>query len=309
MSERLNRRRFLKGLAAGVSTLAAASLAACGGGSTTTTTTSPTTAATAVAGEAPVAAPAAGAQKVKALCWSNGPVIDENFNNRVKMFNEAHGDNVSVDLQFLPYDQYWQKIDLAYASNQPYDIYFWDVQAYGHYKRDLLLNQQQLIESKSDLLDDTKYPTKLFEPWKFDGANLYGFPENIQTMAMFYNNDLFDKAGVAYPDDTWTWEQAIEAAKKMTINEGDRTAQWGMSIGGLGVWWGLQTLSWAQDDAFFDKIVEPTKFQMSNPANVASLQFAQDLTWKDKVSPNAAQREAMGTDVGLFELGALRAQP
>ncbi len=236
MNERLNRRKFLRGLAAGVSTLAIAPLAACGGG-TTTPAAQPATSATTAAGDAPLptaAAPAAGVQEVKALCWSNGPIIDENFNKRVKMFNEAHSDTIKVDLQFLPYDQYWQKIDLAYASSQPYDIYFWDVQAYAHYKRDLLLNQQQLIESKSDLLDATKYPTKLFDPWKFDGANLYGFPENIQTMAMFYNTELFDKAGMKYPDETWTWQQAVEAAKKMTVKEGERTTQWGMSTGALG---------------------------------------------------------------------------
>ncbi len=48
---------------------------------------------------------------------------------------------------------------------------------------------------------------------------------------------------------------------------------------------------------------------MSHPTNVAALQFAQDLTWKDQVSPTAAQREAMGQDVGLFESGRCALNP
>jgi multiple sugar transport system substrate-binding protein len=309
MSDRLNRRTFLKGLAGGVSTLA---LAACGSGGTTTPAAETVgTDITAAAGEAPAPAAEApaGVQQVRGLVWSNGPVIDENFTKRTNTFNEAKSGSIQMDLQFLPYDQYWQKIDLAYASNQPYDIYFWDVQAYGHYKRDLLLNQQQLIESKSDLLDDAKYPTKLYEPWKFDGQNLYGMPENIQTMAMFYNTDLLEKAGIALPDDKTEWQAVLAAAQELVVKEGDRTTQFGMDIGALSVWWGLQTLSWAQDKAFFDKIVEPTTFQMTDPVNTASLQFAQDLIWKTNVSPNATQGEALGSDVGLFQSGRCGYKP
>jgi multiple sugar transport system substrate-binding protein len=55
--------------------------------------------------------------------WSNGPVIDEHFENRVAAFNEAHSGEIEVGLEFLPYDQYWQKLQLAYASGDLYDVY------------------------------------------------------------------------------------------------------------------------------------------------------------------------------------------
>ncbi|MGI8406194.1 MAG: hypothetical protein ACR2OE_15785 [Thermomicrobiales bacterium] len=77
-------------------------------------------------------------QSIRALMWQNSPTIDGHFKDRVKAFNDAHKDTVEVDLQFLPYDQYWQKLQLAYSSGKPYDVYFWDVQAYGHYTRGLL---------------------------------------------------------------------------------------------------------------------------------------------------------------------------
>lgn len=293
MNQQLNRRRFLKTVAAGTSAAVLAACGAAGGGATG--------GGAAASGETGAAPPAEGAGAVRALAWSNSPAIDDHFKKRVELFNQAG--QGTVDLQFFPYDQYWQKIDLAYASNQPYDIYYWDIQAYGHYKRDLLLNVDSFLKEGTPLLDEAAYPVKLYDPWKFDGANLYGVPENLQSMVLYYNKDLFDKAGVEYPNENWTWDDAIAAAKQLTIREGEDVQQFGLDIGALSVWWGLQTISWAQDDAFFDKELEPTTFQMNKPANIEAMRFVQDMIWKEQVAPNAAQRTAVGQDVGIFQSG------
>ncbi|MFA6075477.1 MAG: sugar ABC transporter substrate-binding protein [Negativicutes bacterium] len=54
----------------------------------------------------------------------------------------------------------------------------------------------------------------------------YGLPWIASPLLLFYNKDLFDKAGVSYPDDTWTWADFSAAAKKLTIPG----KQWGFSI-------------------------------------------------------------------------------
>jgi multiple sugar transport system substrate-binding protein len=277
-SPRLSRRSLLS--AAALST-GAGLLTGCGGGGDQTS---------------------GGSGKIRVLAWSNGPTIDANFKRRVKAFNQANKGKIEATLQLLPYDQYWQKIQLAYSARQPYDVYYWDVQAYGHYKKGLLANLQDRIDD-SPLMDSASYPVKLYEPWKFDGSSMFGCPENVQTMVFFYNKALFDEAGVNYPDDTWTWDAVIAAADKMTIREGNKTTQWGLATGALTIWWGLQTLSWAQDTAFVDKELEPTRFQMSDPRNVASMKFVQDLIYTHKVAPNAAQSEAFAQDVGPFATG------
>jgi multiple sugar transport system substrate-binding protein len=222
--------------------------------------------------------------QVRALMWSNGPIIDGHFEDRTNAFNEAHAGEMTVNLEFLPWDQYWQKLQLAYASGDLYDTYFWDVQAYGHFKRDLILNLQPMIDA-SGALDPAEYPMELFEPWRLDGENLYAMPENFQTCALYFNRELFDADGLDYPDDSWTYDQIIEAATTLTKRDGDRVNQWGMNIGNLAVWWGMQTISWAKGDAFFDTYLEPTKFQFSNPANVETLDFVRSLVNDHKIGP------------------------
>jgi multiple sugar transport system substrate-binding protein len=239
---------------------------------------------------------------VSALMWSNGPVIDGHFDDRVAAFNEAHAGEIEVTLEFLPYDQYWQKLQLAYASGGDlYDVYFWDVQAYGHYKRDLILNLQPMIDA-AGALDPAEYPVELFEPWKLDGENLYAMPENFQTFALYYNKDLFDAEGLEYPTDQWTYDQAIEAATALTKRDGDRVNQWGMNLGNLAIWWGLQTVSWAKGDSFFDNQLEPTKFQFSNPTNVETLDFARSLVNDHQVAPKPSVAE-QDSDITGFASG------
>ena len=40
----------------------------------------------------------------------------------------------------------------------------------------------------------------------------WGVPQGIQVGVLFYNKELFDKAGVAYPSDEWTWEDLKSSA-------------------------------------------------------------------------------------------------
>ena len=48
----------------------------------------------------------------------------------------------------------------------------------------------------------------------------WGVPQGIQVGVLFCNKELFDKAGVAYPTDEWTWEDLKASA--CTVDAGGR---------------------------------------------------------------------------------------
>ncbi|GAA3413722.1 ABC transporter substrate-binding protein [Paenibacillus hodogayensis] len=52
------------------------------------------------------------------------------------------------------------------------------------------------------------------------GSYIAGIPYNSNFSALYYNKDIFDKFGTAYPKDGMTWNDAIELAKKVTRSEG-----------------------------------------------------------------------------------------
>lgn len=279
----LSRRTLLGGLAAG----SALAIAGCSsGGSKPTKNTS-----------------------FQVYVWSNGPAVDANFRKRVQMFNKQFAGQFTATINFLPYDQFWQKVDLQYAAHKPWDIYYWDVQAYDQYKRGLLLNEQSVI-NKSDMEDPSKYLTKLYNPWKFDRKNLYVIPDNIQTVALFYNKTHFDEAGLAYPSPTWTYDRVIETARKLKKTSGSNVTRWGFDIGDVGNnWWGIQTLSWAAGTAFANRPLEPTKWLLTDPKNVAALKFIQDLMWAEHVAPRPDESAAIGQQNGGFQAGTFSMAP
>lgn len=48
-----------------------------------------------------------------------------------------------------------------------------------------------------------------------DGT-FYSLPNAINMWAVYYNKSIFDKAGVPYPEGSWTWDEYIDTAKRLT---------------------------------------------------------------------------------------------
>jgi multiple sugar transport system substrate-binding protein len=253
-----------------------------------------------------------GKVSIEFIRWSNGPALDAEEEDKIKRFNESHP-NIQVKMTLLPWDETFKKIELSLASNSPVDVFYWDVPAYAWYKKGLFKNLQPYFD-KDIKMDD--YESKLFEPFKFNGSDMFIAPENFQTLALYYNKDLFDKAGVSYPNENWTWDDVLDAAQKLTLKDGDQAKQFGFDTGALGAWWGWMALSQEQGGQLADNIHEPTKLTFNTPETVNSLQFLQDLIYKHGVAPDAAKRNALGGDFltgkiamyvgGDWDLGTLK---
>jgi multiple sugar transport system substrate-binding protein len=82
--------------------------------------------------------------------------------------------------------------------------------------RGALLNLKPYIDQTSGFLDNF-YPQTLKAYQLPDGY--YGLPRDFQTIMLFYNKDMFDAAGMAYPTADWTYEDLRTAAKKLTIDK------------------------------------------------------------------------------------------
>ncbi|MEF3302098.1 ABC transporter substrate-binding protein [Paenibacillus sp. GYB003] len=67
-----------------------------------------------------------------------------------------------------------------------------------------------------------------FEPVTVDSLKSYApkykmaaLPFSYNSSALFYNKDIFDKFGVAYPVDNMTWDEVIELGKRVSRKDGD----------------------------------------------------------------------------------------
>jgi|GEM_PF-143830 len=221
--------------------------------------------------------------------WSNSPQLDEEEKDKVKRFNESHP-NIEVKMTLLPWDETFKKIELSLASNNPVDLFYWDVPAYAYYKKGLVKNLQPYF----DTLEMDKYDANLFEPFKFDKSNMYVAPENYQTLVMYYNKDLFDKAGLDYPTNDWTWQDVLEAAKKLTVRDGSNVTQFGFDVGALGNWWGWNSLVQSMGGKLADTVNEPDKVNFDSPEAIGAVKFLRDMIYEHKVAPDTIQGQTLG---------------
>ena len=161
------------------------------------------------------------------MMWGDPPEIAV-WEQVVADFHAAHPD-ITVKVEVANWDTYWDKLRVQTAGGDAPDIFAMDGPIYPDWQsRGTLLNLQPFIDADPTALSGV-YEGPLQTYKLADGY--YGLPRDFQTIVMFYNKPMFDAAGIAYPDETWTTEDFRAAAAALTIDaDGDgNTDQWGVS--------------------------------------------------------------------------------
>ncbi|NOU75843.1 extracellular solute-binding protein [Paenibacillus sp. LMG 31458] len=64
------------------------------------------------------------------------------------------------------------------------------------------------------------------------GGMLPGLPIEVSSPLIRYNKEMFDRAGLSYPTETWTWDDMVEMAKRLTIRDNKGiVSQFGFGLG------------------------------------------------------------------------------
>lgn len=92
-----------------------------------------------------------------------------------------------------------------------------------------LLDLTPLMPPELDI--DAHSYREVFEAFSHKGR-IYAVPIVWSPVVLCYNRDLFDRAGVPYPDSTWDWQRLVDAARRLTVDlDGDGSPdQWGFCI-------------------------------------------------------------------------------
>ena len=274
----------LRGLAV-TAAVAALVAGACGG--TTTPTTGPTNqlAASAAPGESPSTGYSGPPVKIEYAIW--GDPAEINSQKAIVEGFTAANPNITVDVTVADWDAYWDKLQTGLAGGAAPDVFAMDGPLGPDYQsRDVLLDLTPFIKAENyDLgqLDDNAvkdFTTR-------DGV-VFGLPRDLNVVALYYNKDMFDAAGIPYPDDTWTWDKLVEVGKQLTKDtNGDGTIdQWGIYTETTDMENAWSSFVW---QAGGDILTEDgTRSALDKPESAAGIQFLQDLIWKHKVVPEPA---------------------
>lgn len=118
-----------------------------------------------------------------------------------KEFDELN-DDIVVEYRYLPFDDLVNETLRAFATGNAPDIVSLDNPDFALFSsRGAMLDITDMIAS-SDIIDADKFFPGPLNSVTWDGR-YYGIPKYTDTIAVFYNRDLFKKAGIENPPQTW----------------------------------------------------------------------------------------------------------
>ncbi|MGQ9730213.1 MAG: ABC transporter substrate-binding protein [Candidatus Zipacnadales bacterium] len=152
----------------------------------------------------------------------------------------------------------------------------------------LLPLDEYIAQSQELSLDD--FPPRLLKLCRHNGK-LYSLPRYTSVYVLFYNKDLFDAAGVEYPErqNPWNWDAYLRTVKQLTKDlDGDgKTDQWGCIID----FWEARVYPWIWQNGGDIFNEDRSRCILDEPEAVEALQFVADLLLKHKVTPQTLSTE------------------
>lgn len=132
-------------------------------------------------------------------------------------FMKLHPD-IKVTVLVIPADGYDQKVLTLIAGGKPPDLFVsGDVQIANIVSKNYAINLDGLAQQSNFNLSQF-YP-QIIQGLTFNG-NLAGLTDNWDTQVMYYNKTMFQKAGIAPPNASWTWDDFQNAAQQLTTGSG-----------------------------------------------------------------------------------------
>jgi multiple sugar transport system substrate-binding protein len=217
---------------------------------------------------------------------------------------EAENPDIQVQLEPVGSGDYYARILAQIATGSPPDILQIGDDAVPQFvEQGAFVSLDPFITGPSYPLDPSIYLPGLLAPGQWQGQQ-YLLPKDYTPLAIYYNKKLFDAAGLAYPEEGWSWQQFLETAQALTKDsDGDGTNDtWGVQLpgpwtNGFEYWVAAAGGQLISDDG--------RRFvgYLDSPETAEALQFYGDLYTKYAVAPPPADLNAFGGGNSEFDEG------
>ncbi len=227
---------------------------------------------------------------------------DENAADAYRESFDAFTDQnpgIEVDIDVVPWDSYWDRLPQDISSGTMADIFWTNTSNFGIYA-----DQGRLIDVTEALGDDhDEWNQAVVDLYTRDGS-LWGVPQLSDSIALFYNKDLTDAAGIDPSTLTWSPEESQDtlrpALQELTVDSaGNHPTDEAFDVTDVDVW-GFN----AQNDLqaiWLDFLAENggvfqdgDQYAFDSPEGVEAFQYLVDLINTDQVAPPAADTNVDG---------------
>lgn len=234
-----------------------------------------------------------GKQTINFWYWDQN--CDPMYETTIAEFEKANP-GIKVQKTLLPWDDYWTKLQTSLPTGTGPDV-FWinHPNLSTYFPTGLLLD----LEPAAADIGFQNFAPSYFVPFTANGKR-YGIPITYDIIVLFYNKEIFDKAGVAYPNDTWTWADFQEAARKLTIRDGNKVVQYGCTAS-PDFQGGIANQIFQNGGKIFSD--DKLKLVINSPESREAVQYHLDLIHKYRYAPTMQETSDLGGSDQLFMAG------
>lgn len=222
----------------------------------------------------PMVTQQAGAQdaaEIRFAFWGD-PAEEAAYTTVVESFEASHP-NIDVVIDYTPGQaDYYRKIASDFAAGDAPDVYLTNYRQFGQYAGAGGLSPIQPYLDSSESISEDDYYGLALDAFRFgDDAALYCLPQNISSLVVYYNEDLFTNAGVPLPEDGWSWDTFVAAAQALTLDtNGDGVIdQYGVAVEPS--MYRMVSFIWGAGGEVVDDTDHPTTLTIDSPEAIDGL--------------------------------------
>jgi multiple sugar transport system substrate-binding protein len=243
-------------------------------------------------------------ESISLLVFGDPPELNA-YKTVIRAFEEVEPD---IDVQLIEAsdrEDLITRLSTSLAGGTPPDLFLMNYRFYGQFAaRDVLEPLESYVEGSDAFAVDDFFPQAV-DAFRWDGR-VTCLPQNISSLVVYYNRDLFRRFDVPEPTDDMSWDQFVFRAQQLT-----RDADGNVVVGadpdqpqpnaapaqiyGLGVEPTLiriAPLIWSNRGELVDDDENPTRFALDSPESVLALQEFFALRTRYGVVPPDVEVEA-----------------
>jgi len=221
----------------------------------------------------------------------------------LRAFEQTHpGVTVQQQSAGTGQSEYRERILTSMVAGRPPDVFLLDnIDVPAFADRGVLLDLAPYLPRLG--IDPERYDSTVLGIFR-RGPALYALPKGYTPMVVVYNRDLFDRAGVAYPTDDWTWDDFRRTASALTrdTDGNGQVDQWGTAFDRRVFLW----LPWIWSGGGDVLCADGRRASgcLDSPASIAAIRWYTNWVTSDSIVPRAFNlRRSLGDNLRLFYTG------
>jgi len=120
----------------------------------------------------------------------------------------------------------------------------------------------------------------------------FGLPKYHGGLALYFNKDAFDVAGVTYPTYDWTHDDYLDAMRRLTVRSGSTTTRWGSMFDVAWERIQMHVNGWGGHYANPDA---PSTCEMAAQPSLDAMEWLRKRMWEDRVMASALDVQNLET--------------